>query len=109
MLTPIKSILIICIFCVVNLNLQSQNGYFLYSSLPDLPANTGMTVQPGLAGPYVGIDDDVLILAGGANFPEKLPWEGGEKVYYKEIFILQKLTNGTYSWSKMEEQLPFAM
>ena len=109
MSTLLKSILITCIFCTVSLNSQSQSEYFQYSSLPDLPANTGMSVQPGLAGPYAGIDDDVLILAGGANFPEKLPWEGGEKVYYNEIFILQKLDNGRYSWSKMEEQLPLAL
>jgi SSS family solute:Na+ symporter len=85
---PLKSILITCIISVFSLNVISQSEYFHYSSLPELPANSGMSVQPGLAGPYAGIDDDVLILAGGANFPEKLPWEGGEKVYYNEIFIL---------------------
>ena len=89
--------------------MQSQNEYFQYSSLPDLPANSGMSVQPGLAGLYAGIDDDVLILAGGANFPGKLPWEGGEKVYYKEIFILQRLNDESFSWSKMEEKLPLAL
>ena len=106
---PLKYILITCFLCVTTLNVQSQHNYFIYSSLPDLPANSGMSVQPGFAGPYAGIDDDVLILAGGANFSGKLPWEGGKKVYYNEIFILQKLTDGTYSWSKMEEQLPLAL
>ncbi len=105
----LKSILITCIFNVFSLSGQSQSEYFRYSSLPDLPANSGLSVQPGLAGPYAGIDDDVLILAGGANFPGKLPWEGGKKVYYNEIFILQKHTNGTYSWSKMGEQLPLSL
>jgi SSS family solute:Na+ symporter len=93
MSTPLKSILILCFFCALSLNVQGQNEYFQYSSLPELPANSDMSVQPGLAGLYAGIDKDVLIVAGGANFPGKLPWEGGEKVYYNEIFILQKLTD----------------
>jgi SSS family solute:Na+ symporter len=105
--TPFKSILITFVFCSVSLNVQSQNEYFQFSSLPDLPANSGMTVQAGLAGPYAGIDDDVLILAGGANFHGKVPWEGGEKVYYNDIFVLKKLENSEYSWSKLEETIPF--
>jgi SSS family solute:Na+ symporter len=105
----LKSILITSIFYAFSLNGQSQGEYYQYSALPDLPANSGLSVQPGLAGPYAGIDDDVLILAGGANFPGKLPWEGGKKVYYNEILILQKHTDDTYSWSKMEEQLPLSI
>ena len=52
------------------------------------------------------MDNDILIIAGGANFPDKVPWEGGSKVYYDEIFILIK--NGeAYSWKKMDEKIPF--
>jgi hypothetical protein len=29
-------------------------------------------------------------LAGGANFPEKLPWEGGTKVWHDTVFVLEK-------------------
>ncbi|MBR90601.1 MAG: galactose oxidase, partial [Verrucomicrobiales bacterium] len=28
----------------------------------------------GVAGPFVGVHNDVLIVAGGANFPEGMPW-----------------------------------
>lgn len=36
----------------------------------------------GVAGPFVGwVGKGQLMLAGGANFPEKMPWEGGTKVY----------------------------
>jgi N-acetylneuraminic acid mutarotase len=31
-----------------------------------------------------------LIVAGGANFPEKMPWEGGQKVWHDSIFVLPK-------------------
>lgn len=44
--------------------------YFQFSDLPELPPNSGYTMQPGLAGPYTGMDDGVLIVAG------KLPGTG---------------------------------
>ncbi len=86
----------------------SDKDYFQLSSLPDLPPNSGYSCQPGLAGPYTGVDNDVLIVAGGANFPDSLPWEGGAKVYHNEIFVLQKTGDEVYSWSTMDEKLPFA-
>jgi SSS family transporter len=87
--------------------IHANNHYFSFSSLPDLPPNAGYSVQPGLAGPYTGIDDDMLIIAGGANFPEKAPWQGGSKIYYNEIFLLQKVGEEAYSWKKTETRLPF--
>jgi cyclically-permuted mutarotase family protein len=41
----------------------------------------------------------VLIVAGGSNFPNGLPWEGGKKVYYDNIFVLAKKGN-EYCWNK---------
>jgi SSS family transporter len=85
----------------------NQQWLNVTTSIPDLPPNTGYTTQPGLAGPYTGMDDGVLIVAGGANFPDKLPWEGGKKVYYDEIFILRTNSTGDYSWEKTAEKIPF--
>lgn len=53
----------------------------------------------GFAGAINGISNDALIVSGGANFQEKMPWEGGKKHYSKEIHVLQKCNN-TYSWNK---------
>jgi solute:Na+ symporter, SSS family len=102
-----------CIFTMLFLlilisGIHAENNYFKFSLLPDLPPNSGYSSQPGLAGPYTGIDDGVLILAGGANFPDKLPWEGGIKRYYDEIFILPLTTTGEYSWEKPDVKIPFA-
>jgi len=57
--------------------------------LPDYP------MAPGVAGVLAGIHRDVLIAAGGANFPDRRPWEGGIKKYYDEIFVL---TPGASAW-----------
>ena len=88
--------------------IHAENNYFKFSLLPDLPPNSSYSNQPGLAGPYTGMDDGVLIVAGGANFPGKLPWEGGSKVFYDEIFILRTNSTGDYSWEKADEKIPFA-
>ena len=50
-----------------------------WESLPDIPSANKETVQKGLAGPLAGISSNVLVVAGGANFPDLLPWEGGRK------------------------------
>jgi N-acetylneuraminic acid mutarotase len=44
----------------------------------------------GFAGPFVGTDNGALLVAGGANFPDKLPWEGGTKVWYDTVFALER-------------------
>ena len=103
-----KHIFLTLFLCILISGIRAENNYFKFSSLPDLPPNTGYTSQPGLAGPYTGLDDGVLIVAGGANFPGKLPWEGGKKIFYDVIFILRTNSTGDYSWEKSDEKIPFA-
>lgn len=61
--------------------------------------NADGSISLGFAGAINGINNDVLIVSGGANFQDKMPWEGGKKHYSKEIHVLQK-SNNTYSWNK---------
>ena len=49
--------------------------------LPDLPNPVG------LAGAFTGSSDGVLFVAGGANFPDGMPWDGGTKAYHDSIYI----------------------
>ena len=53
-----------------------------WSQLPPLPDPIGF------AGPFVGVAGDALALAGGANFPEAAPWDGGAKVWHDRVFVL---------------------
>lgn len=46
--------------------------------------------QPGVAGPFAGVSGNALVIAGGSNFPDKKPWEGGKKAYVDEVYILEK-------------------
>lgn len=47
--------------------------------------------SPGLAGALMGFSNEKLILAGGANFPDNLPWEGGQKQYHSDLYIFSFL------------------
>lgn len=61
--------------------------------------NADGSISLGFAGAINGINNDALIVSGGANFQDKMPWEGGKKHYSKEIHVLQK-SNNNYNWNK---------
>jgi N-acetylneuraminic acid mutarotase len=84
----IKSASIILFFCMqlaIHLIAQETSivDWKLASQLPDLNGKP----NPGLAGPLVGIHHDILLIAGGANFPDGLPWEGGQKKYHTAVYL----------------------
>ena len=53
----------------------------------DWTARPAYPLAPGVAGIIVGAHNGVLIAAGGANFPDRMPWDGGIKAYYDQIFV----------------------
>ena len=55
-----------------------------WSHLPSLPD------KEGFASMFAGVSGGALLAAGGANFPDKRPWEGGKKVWYDTVFVLEK-------------------
>jgi N-acetylneuraminate epimerase len=55
-----------------------------WHELPPLPD------ARGFAGSFAGVSGGALIVAGGTNFPDKKPWEGGVKVWYDDVFVLQE-------------------
>lgn len=44
----------------------------------------------GVAGPVTGVDHDALIVAGGSNFPDSMPWQNGKKKYYDDVYVYVK-------------------
>jgi N-acetylneuraminate epimerase len=55
-----------------------------WDQLPPLPDPLGV------AGAFAGVSGGALIVAGGANFPDKMPWEGGTKVWHDRVWVLEK-------------------
>lgn len=61
-----------------------------WAQLPPLPDPLGV------AAPFAGASDGALLVAGGANFPNGYPWDGGKKVWYDTIYALSA-TNGQWT------------
>lgn len=103
-----KKILVILLLSFITTYTQTKQTHkFTWSELPELPPKLNEEIQPGLAGTYISIYNDYLILAGGANFPDKLPWEGGKKVWYDDIFFVN--LNNPQKWEQSENiKLPFS-
>ncbi|MFP6905118.1 MAG: hypothetical protein VCG02_07870 [Verrucomicrobiota bacterium] len=88
--------------------LASPGAYadWTWKNIAELPPAPGRERHPGLAGPFVGVHNDVLIIGGGANYPDAPPWNGGKKVYYDEIFVLKKTPEAGYAWHDQTYRLP---
>jgi SSS family solute:Na+ symporter len=71
---------------------------FTWTELPPLPPAPDQAAQPGVAGPFVGAHNGALIVAGGANFPDAPPWEGGKKTYWDSLFVLVTSAGGAPEW-----------
>lgn len=68
-----------------------------WGEIPSIPD------KEGFAGMFAGISHGHLICMGGANFPDRMPWEGGQKVWYDHIFVLSKINS---SWKLANKKLP---
>lgn len=86
---------IIALFCG-NLIVAQPDGVKV-AQLPSIPD------LEGFAGMYAGVSNGALLCMGGANFPGKKPWEGGEKIWYDHIYVLE---NKNGAWIKVEQKLP---
>ncbi len=63
-------------------------SYLQWNAIAELPPSGDQLESLGVAGPFVGVHNDVLIVAGGANFPK--PYWGKEKVWHNDIWVLEK-------------------
>jgi SSS family transporter len=80
-----------------------------WSQLSEFPAHLGV------AGPFVGVHNEALIVAGGANFPDGVPWgetKSSLKRYYSDIYVLScpkdaELKNAT--WRSVKTNLSDAI
>jgi len=94
MRTIMQKILLLALMISVGaqgVSAKSQDPLIQWNTIPDLPHSKGV------AGPYTGVHNDALIVAGGAYFPESL-FEGGAKVWTDSIFVLEKTGDGAFAW-----------
>ncbi len=81
----------ILFFCVTFfLRVSAQDVYpspITWKDAGVLPASAKGKSNFGLSGVVAGVLNQQIIIAGGNNFPEGLPWEGGVKKYYDQVFV----------------------
>src|ERR1051325_6732672 len=78
---------------ILLLSLQQSLAYAAldWRQLPPLPN------PAGLGAPYAGVSQGKLLVAGGASFPQRPPWEGGEKVWFDTVYALAE---GSADWKE---------
>lgn len=100
-LRVLTALLVLLSTSVCSLDAIAQQ--LVWSNLPPVPD------EQGFAGPITGVADDKLIVAGGANFPDKKPWEGGAKRWYDTIFILDKPSGGWRTAGRLPRPLGYSV
>ena len=66
-------------------------------------------LQKGVSAAYAALIDDNLLVAGGCNFPDKLGFEGGKKVFYDEILLFNKTQNQWQSIGKLPQAAAYGV
>ena len=74
-----------------------------WSPLPALPD------PEGFAAMFAGVSHEMLLVAGGANFPDKRPWEGGTKTWYDDVWALDKPDGAWRKVGKLPKPLGYGV
>ena len=77
------------------------------SSLPTIEA-TGKSdnySHNGVSGAFIGTIGNTVVIAGGSDFPEAKPWEGGIKEYFNDIYLITG-SGDKYNCSIADEKFP---
>ncbi|MBD0831606.1 sodium:solute symporter family transporter [Aestuariibaculum sediminum] len=98
----INNILVFLVILSIGLTASGQDDSKIeQTQLQVLPAQVKNESSLGFAGMIGGRHQGVLIAAGGANFPNGMPWKGGAKQWSQKIYIYEN-----ENWRLSSEQLP---
>nr|MBI1232293.1 sodium/solute symporter [Cytophagales bacterium] len=92
-----KTYLLFFLFSILSNSIIGFGKDTYWEQLPPLPDDEGF------AGMFAGVSHGALICVGGANFPGKKPWEGGEKKWYDNVYVLKDVNLG---WKVADQKLP---
>ncbi|MGN6603458.1 MAG: kelch repeat-containing protein [Ginsengibacter sp.] len=102
-------LILICMLPTLHLVAQKPSICVSWKRIAILPPVASNQKSLGIAGAINGVTNNVFIVAGGSNFPGRLPWEGGKKNYYDQIFVLQK-KGDDFEWNRnVKTNLPEAI
>jgi N-acetylneuraminate epimerase len=82
---------LIIMFFTVATYAQKRPGITMqWKIAAELPAQNGKAKAIGFAGPVAGMQAGRLMIGGGANFPDSMPWLGGKKKYYDDVYVYEE-------------------
>lgn len=85
---PLGALVCVCLLAIFmtacSLRPPASEPTLRWQQIPPLPDPVG------LASAFAGVSGGALIVGGGANFPDKLPWEGGTKIWHDQVFVLER-------------------
>lgn len=88
---------------LVSVVTDSLAASFTWSQLPALPE------RRGVAGAFAGITGGGLVVAGGANFPDAMPWQGGQKVWHDRVWLLDRPNGAWREAGKLPRPLAYGV
>lgn len=112
MKTYFKSILLYTMLLLSALSVKAKSTSERMSNMEVLSWNNCLTLpsfnsmpNKGIAGAFFGFSNDWLVLAGGTNFPDSVPWKGGTKQWHKTAYIKQA-GSADQEWIVLPNTLP---
>ncbi|GAB3024140.1 hypothetical protein GCM10027051_30900 [Niabella terrae] len=83
---------------------QSKTHFVNWKQLAPIPDPVGF------AGSFAGVSGGVLLVAGGANFPDNImPWNGGQKKWYDDIYALRSPSGHWQRMGKLPRPLGYGL
>lgn len=96
-----EKILLLTIMILQESTLHAQNKTdYIGNNFPELPDKIGFAAM------YAGTIDHAVIVAGGANFLDEMPWDGGIKSWSDAIFVYNPEVG---KWKKQIQKLPLKL
>lgn len=78
-----------------------------WNSLRSLPQLSNKE-NKGVAAVFSGFVGSELIIAGGTNFLDKMPWEGGKKNWERVLYCVD-IDSGEFQWKMIPDFLPVSV
>ena len=106
---PWYKVILLFILFYSNSVLSQVNVKIEWSECIELPSSVRGTKHAGLAGAFCGALNNTLVLIGGANFPESMPWDGGKKKYCDEVYLLKLSDTPPFNWIEKKNKFPVSI
>lgn len=110
-----KSILIHTLFLFFASNIIAKAVCTRGTSMEVFSWNNSLTLpscntmpNKGIAGAFFGFSNEWLVLAGGANYPDSVPWKGGMKKWHRTAYI-KKAGSSSQKWIVLPDALPHSL